>query len=74
MKGAKLSISMKQCVHSEAGLWKAENRSHKSVNRVFSVWFLEQFSCLFSVPALLGDPRGPVHAGIHRGRKYFGPF
>lgn len=51
---------------------RAENRSHKSVNRVFSVWLLEQLSCLSSVPALLRDPQGPVHAGIHIGRKCLG--
>lgn len=51
---------------------RAENRRHKSVNRVFSVWFLEQVSCLFSVPALLRDPRGLMHAGKYGERKYHG--
>lgn len=71
MRVPESSICMKQCVHWLAS-GRAENRCHKSVNRVFSVWFLEQLYCLFSVPALLGDPQGPMHAGIYRGRKYLG--
>lgn len=65
-KGTKANICIKHSVSSQrlaSGM--AENRSHKSANRVFSVWFLEQLSCLFSVPALLGDPQPIACWDIH---------